>query len=412
MASTESGTHDESGGISLLAVKRFRHLINVRVDKSVIIIFINTSQTDAIYLDFRKAFDSVSHNELLYKLWHFGITGSLWMWFKGYLTSRHQFVKIGHSASGVLPVISGVPQGSILGPLLFLIYINDLPDRLLASKILLFADDAKCFMPISPTSDSLTLQSDLSSLVDWSTMWKLDFNENKCCVIRFTKNELNPTFSYSINNTAISSVGTQKDLGVVLSSDMQWRSHYLLITSRAYKTLGLICRVFPQVSDIFYAKRRLYFSLVRSHLLYCSPLWHPHLLVDIKSLETVQRRATKPIVNNPNMDYRARLIHINMLPLMMEYEIADIMFFIKSLSNVTDRFNIDNFISFSTSRTRSSSYLKLRHTVSKSNVRGHFYFRRIPRLWNSLPLLDTSLSVPTIRAKLRQYFWNYLSNAF
>ena len=192
---------------------------------------------------------------------------------------------------------------------------------------------------------------------------------------------------------------------------MQWRSHYLLITSRAYKTLGLIRRVFPQVSDI-YAKRRLYYSLVRSHLLYCSPLWHPHLLVDIKSLETVQRRVTKFIVNNPNMDYRARLIHLNMLPLMMEYEIADIMFFIKSLSNVTDRFNIGNFISFSTSRTQSSSYLKLHHTVSKSNVQGHFYFRRIPRLWNSLPLLDTSLSVPTIRAKLRQYFWNYFLTHF
>ena len=184
-------------------------------------------------------------------------------------------------------------------------------------------------------------------------MWKLDFNENKCCVIHFTKNKLTPTFSYSINNTAISSVGTQKDLGVVLSSDMQWRSHYLLITSRAYKTLGLIRRV----SDI-YAKRRLYYSLVRSHLLYCSPLWRPHLLVDIKSLETVQRRATKFIVNNPNMDYRARLIH-----LMMEYEIAD-MFFIKSLSNVTDRFNIENFISFSTARSWSSRFLIMHSKVN------------------------------------------------
>ena len=372
---------------------------------------INTSQTDAIYLDFRKAFDSVSHNELLYKLWHFGITGSIWMWFRAYLKGRHQFVKIGHSASGLLPVISGVPQGSILGPLLFLIYINDLPDSLLVSKILLFADDAKCFMPISSSSDCLALQSDLSSLVDWSTTWNLAFNENKCCVIHFSNNISNTTLSYSINNTGVSSVDTQKDLGVVLSSDMQWRSHYLLTTSQAYKMLGLIRRVFSTVGDI-YAKRKLYFSLIHSRLLYCSPLWRPHLLVDIKSLESVQRRATKFIVNNPNMDYRARLIHLNMLPLMMQYEIADIMFLIKSMNNTSDRFNIKNFISFCISVTRSSSYLKLRHTVSKRNIQSHFYFNRIPRLWNSLPLLDISLSTTTIRAKLRKYLWNHFLTNF
>ena len=99
---------------------------------------INSYQTDVVYLDFRKAFDSVAHNELLHKLWHFGICGSLWMWFKAYLSDRCQYVSVGHSASGVLPVISGVLQGSIL------IYINDLPDKLSLSKILLFADDAKC----------------------------------------------------------------------------------------------------------------------------------------------------------------------------------------------------------------------------------------------------------------------------
>ena len=203
-------------------------------------------------------------------------------------------------------------------------------------------------MPISSISDCLALQSDLSSLVDWSRMWKLNFNENKCCVIHFNTNESNPTFSYSINNTAISAADTQKDLGVVLFSDLRWKPHYFLITNRAYKMLGLIRRVFSTVTDI-YVKRKLYFSLVRSHLLYCSPLWRPHLLVDIKNLETVQRRDTKYIVNNPNMDYRARLIHLNMLPLMMQYEIADIMFLIKSLNNATDRFNIEKFISFSIS---------------------------------------------------------------
>ena len=165
----------------------------------------------------------------------------------------------------------------------------------------------------------------------------------------------------------------------------------------------------PFVLNVFlvHAKRCLYLSLIRSQLLYCSPLWRPQLLVDVRSLETVHRRATKFIINNPSMDYRDRLISLEMLPLMMEYEIADIMFLIKSLKSPSSHFNIADFISFNISNTRSSSYLKLRHSVSKTNIQGHFYFHRIPRLWNSLPLLDTSLSIPSIRARLRQHFWNH-----
>ena len=146
---------------------------------------------------------------------------------------------------------------------------------------------------------------------------------------------------------------------------------------------------------------------VFSQLLNCSPLWCPQFLVDIKSLETIQRRATKFITNNPSMDYRDRLISLEMLPLMMEYEIADIMFLIKSLKSPSDHFNIADFISFNNSNTRSSSYLKLRHSVSKSNIHSHFYFHRIPRLWNSLPLIDTSLSMPSIRARLRRHIWTH-----
>ena len=170
--------------------------------------------------------------------------------------------------------------------------------------------------------------------------------------------------------------------------------------------LGLIHRVFSSSTDV-YAKRCLYLSLVRSKFLYCSPVWRPQYLVDIRSLETVQRRASKFIITNSSMDYRDRLISLEMLPLMMEYEILDIMFLIKSLKNPSSHFNILDFIIFNISNTRSSSYLKLCHSVSKSNIQGHFYFHRIPRLWNSLPLIDTSLSIRSIRAQLRYQFWNH-----
>ena len=121
----------------------------------------------------------------------------------------------------------------------------------------------------------------------------------------------------------------------------------------------------------------------------------------------MQRRATKYITDNPSLDYRERLFSLHMLPLMMEYEIADILFFIKSLKEPSHRFHIEDYIQFDISKTRSSPYLKLRHSIPKSNLQRHFFFNRLPRQWNSLPFLDISLSIPSIQAKLREHFRNH-----
>ena len=187
-------------------------------------------QTDVIYLDFKKAFDSVPHNELLLKLWNIGITGNLWLWFKAYLTSRNQVVSVNKAFSDSLPVLSGVPQGSILGPLLFLIFINDLHQSNRSSSLLLFADDAKCFRMIQSPSDCLLLQSDLSRLSNWSSYWKLSFNELKCTLIHFPPNSPEFIENFTLNQHQLSVSNSCKDLGVILTSNLDFSDHYTYIS--------------------------------------------------------------------------------------------------------------------------------------------------------------------------------------
>ncbi len=128
--------------------------------------------TDVVYLDLSKVFDSVSHNKLLYKLWMLGITSPLWQWFKSYLEDIHHFVKVESKHSSQLPVLSGLPQGSILGPLLFLIYINDLPDIIPSLKVFLFADDTcKASQNYPLKRNSIQLQSDLNKVTNWCKKW-------------------------------------------------------------------------------------------------------------------------------------------------------------------------------------------------------------------------------------------------
>ena len=139
----------------------------------IISAFDTKAELDCIYLDFKKAFDSVPHNELLVKLWQSGICGSLWGWFKAYLSTRQQCVSLSGVSSDLLPVVSGVPQGSILGPLLFIIYVNDLPSLASSADILMFADDTKCLNQYNTPLDSLHLQCDIDLISNWSNEWNL-----------------------------------------------------------------------------------------------------------------------------------------------------------------------------------------------------------------------------------------------
>ena len=160
--------------------------------------------------------------------------------------------------------------------------------------------------------------------------------------------------------TEISSQDHCKDLGIIFSSDLSWSHHYNRISAKAYRQLGLIRRTFSSSVSVR-AKKLLYLSLVRSQLTYCSQIWRPHLIKDILSIEKIQRRATKFILNDFSSDYRTRLISLGLFPLMFLYELFDVLFFIKCLKFPDPSFVVEKYVTFSSFPTRSGSTAKLVH---------------------------------------------------
>ena len=376
----------------------------------------NRKPTDVIYLDFKKAFDTVPHNELLLKLWKTGITGPLWLWFKSYLHDRIHFTSVINTPSNYLPVMSGVPQGSILGPLLFIIFINDLPECISSANPFLFADDTKLVKCITSTEDQLELQTDINQLSSWCTTWNMQLNEGKCNVLRITHpswHEENPNTLYSIHNSHLNFATKEKDLGLCIANNLSWSLHYNLISSKAYRALNLIRRTISMKSETS-TKKSLYITLVRSQVTYCSQVWRPNLIKDIQKLERIQRRATKFILNDYSSSYRSRLSDLKLLPLMYWFEIQDIMFLVKSLKEPSDNFNIRDHIKFVTGRTRFSCNNKLTVQANHYSASRHFYLNRITRLWNLMPtmLMDISAPLTSTKNTLHHYFWEHFKQNF
>ena len=247
-----------------------------------------------IYTDYHKAFDRLSHARLLLKMRnYFGIHDDDLKWFDSYLKDRYQRVVISGVESEWIPVFSGVPQGSILGPSLFLMYVNDLPLCLRSSECLMFADDVKIFKRISCTSDCIELQRDLTCFAEWCAQWKLDLNVEKCVHMNFSLKRLrNITYDYSLNSTFLKRLQNVKDLGVYYSSNMSFSLHVSSIVNKAFRMLGFLRRNMKSFQDVQVLKV-LYNAYVRSHLDYCSPVWSPSSKILIDKIERVQKKFVK-----------------------------------------------------------------------------------------------------------------------
>ena len=189
-------------------------------------------------LDFSKAFDKVSHPKLLFKLSQHGVKGNTLNWIRAFLVGRTQAVVLEGESSSEVPVTSGVPQGSVLGPLLFLLYINDLPQNIQA-QVRLFADDTAVYLTVGSSDDRDTLQADLNTLQEWELAWDMEFNPSKCQVLHITRSKHPLNTQYSLHGQVLEATDTAKYLGVSIARDLNWNDHISSITAKANRTLGL-----------------------------------------------------------------------------------------------------------------------------------------------------------------------------
>jgi hypothetical protein len=340
------------------------------------------------FLDLAKAFDRVPHKLLLHKLKSFGFSGSLLKWFTDYLHHRKQRVILEGFVSKSSVVTSGVPQGSILGPLLFLYYINDMFKYINCNKstLYLYADDAKIGHVINSTIDCENFQADINRLDSWSAVWGMLFNTNKCVIMSFFKNK-SIAYPYMINNCLLEKVVNFCDLGVSVNNKLTWDEHISTCIKRANMRLGLIKRT-TGYSCSTKVKLLCYTTLVRPILESCSQVWSNNSKKLIKNLESVQRRATMYIMSDSVSSYKERLLSLDLLPLSYRRDYLDLLFYYNSINDRIDinMLHLPSFVHADNPRTRLNHDDKLLPvTIRKYNVYQGFYQNRIVQLWNTLP---------------------------
>lgn len=250
-------------------------------------------QVDVVYTDFSKAFDRLDHGKLLQKLASFGLTHSFINFFESYLTNRYLTVQYRGFYSVNITATSGVPQGSVLGPLLFIIFIDDIIEDL-QCKSLLYADDLKLFTSINNIEDCIALQNDLQSLSRWCSNNNLHLNVNKCHIMSFTRKLSTTEYSYVLNNNELNRCNNFKDLGVLFDTKLSFTDHISDIIVAAYRNLGFIIRNSKQLVDINTLKI-LFSTFVRSKLEYACVVWNPGYELHKNNIERIQRRFVRYI---------------------------------------------------------------------------------------------------------------------
>ena len=386
---------------------------------------IKRSRHYVIILDFEKAFDTVPHSLLLHKLHLYGIEGPIHQWLSAFLTKRQMKVVVEGELSTSAAVSSGVPQGTVLGPLLFLCHINDLPD-VVKSQVRLFADDCVLYRQIKSQRDHVKLQEDLSSLHDWACTWGMRFNTTKCQVMSIDQKS---SHFYNIDGHILKHTPQEKYLGVTLSDDLKWSPHINNTTKKANAVLGLLRRNLQFCPE--QCKRTAYIALTRSILEYGACVWDPYLQKDIDNLERVQRRALRFITG----DYTSRdpgsiasmRRRLNLPTLASRRQVLKLSSFFKTVEGLVPGLPIENFLTRARPRrnikTKQFKDHKTQNILERQVINHdkgfkihhcnteqykHSFFVSTPLAWNHLPSSVTnSPSLEVFRSKIGESHHHY-----
>ena len=342
---------------------------------------------DVVFLDFAKAFDTVPHRRLLLKLSNYGIQGRILEWIKAFLSNRKQRVLLGDTCSDWVDVTSGVPQGSVLGPTLFIIYINDLPDNI-RNPCKIYADDTKIIASSSSQQERDLLQNDINNITEWTRKWLVKLNVQKCKIMHTGKvNSGSAIYNYTMTDIdtnellVLETTNSERDLGVQISADLKPSDQVNKAAAKANSMLGMLKRTFVTRETGIWKK--LYTTYVRPHLEFANSAWQPYLKQDIQTLEKVQHRATKVPQDLKKHSYeeRCRILDLNSLE---ERRIRGDLIQKFKLEHGIEEINwhVEPIILQARGGHRKRFH---REIVRNCEQRHQFFNNRIANAWNELP---------------------------
>ena len=361
---------------------------------------------DIVYLDFSKAFDKVPHVRLLNVLHAHGIDGLVLNWIAAWLNDRQQRVVLNGTASVWNSVLSGVPQGSVLGPTLFVIFINSLDDAMVVVGRIIskFADDTKAGRKVMNCFDKETLQKDINNLLDWADKWQMTFNDDKCKVMHLGHGNLQ--FDYTMGSHTLEAVEVEKDVGVWIHNSLKPSYHCAKAVVKANQVLGQMSRAFHYRDKIYWV--RLYKTYVRPHLEYCIQAWCPWTSADRDLLESVQKRAVRMISGLQGESYVDKLLEIGLPSLDHRRQRGDMIEVWKILNKVEDVDPAHWFVMAAESSSRMTRQtccpLQIATPTYQHEFRKNFFSVRCVPKWNSLPdCVKLAKSIDMFKAEFDKY---------